>query len=130
MILTAITLFAYHDFGLSISFPVAILGFCNGAFAVGAIGSMMQLAGNGILNREGTRMGLWGASQAIAAGFGGLLGTILVDLLRLYFLNPADPFALVFSFEAILFILAAFLSLKIIDSNQVLSTTQPLGVLD
>ena len=91
---------------------------------------MMQLAGKGKLNREGTRMGLWGASQAIAAGFGGLLGTILVDLLRLYFSNPADAFGLVFSFEAILFILAALMSLKIIGAEQFSSSNQPLGVLE
>ena len=39
-------------------------------FAVAAIGSMMSLAGSGSKRREGTRMGLWGAAQAIAAGFG------------------------------------------------------------
>ncbi|MDG2474509.1 MAG: BCD family MFS transporter [Paracoccaceae bacterium] len=128
--LITISLFGYNDFGLSISFPIVILGFCNGAFAVGAIGSMMQLAGNGKLNREGTRMGLWGASQAIAAGFGGLLGTVLVDLLRLYFLNPADAFGIVFFFEAILFTLAALMSLRIIDSNQHRSKNQPIGVLE
>ena len=50
------------------------LGFCNGMFAVAAIGSMMALAGEGREAREGTRMGLWGAAQAIAAGFGGLTG--------------------------------------------------------
>ena len=50
------------------------LGFANGAFAVAAIASMMQLAGEGRERREGTRMGLWGAAQAVAAGFGGLLG--------------------------------------------------------
>ena len=44
---------------------------------------MMTLAGDGKKEREGTRMGLWGAAQAIAAGFGGLLGTILVDMMRL-----------------------------------------------
>jgi MFS transporter, BCD family, chlorophyll transporter len=38
-------------------------------FAVAAIGSMMALAGEGRGRREGTRMGLWGAAQAIAAGF-------------------------------------------------------------
>ena len=57
-------------------------------FAVAAIGSMMSLAGSGAKSREGTRMGLWGAAQAIAAGFGGLLGTILVDLLQLVDLSP------------------------------------------
>jgi BCD family chlorophyll transporter-like MFS transporter len=128
--LIAISAFAYTNFGLPISLPVAILGFCNGAFAVGAIGSMMQLAGNGKINREGTRMGLWGASQAIAAGFGGLLGTILVDLLRLFFLNPANAFGLVFSFEAILFVIAAVMSLRVIDQSQQNSTNQPLGVVE
>ena len=127
--LIAISGFAYHDFGLPVSLPIAFLGFCNGAFAVGAIGSMMQLAGSGKLNREGTRMGLWGASQAIAAGFGGLLGTVLVDILRLFFINPADAFGLVFSFEAILFILAAVMSLRIINPNHLSSSNQPLGAL-
>ena len=126
--LITISIFAFNDFGLSISIPVAILGFCNGTFAVGAIGSMMQLAGQGVLNREGTRMGLWGASQAIAAGFGGLLGTVLVDLLRLYFSNPANAFGIVFSFEAFLFIVAAVMGLKMIDSNKYASINQPLGV--
>ena len=50
------------------------LGVCNGIFAVAAIGSMMALAGEGREAREGTRMGLWGAAQAVAAGFGGLAG--------------------------------------------------------
>ena len=37
-------------------------------------------------------MGLWGAAQAIAAGFGGLLGTVLVDLLRLINFSQADAY--------------------------------------
>ncbi|MBC7181470.1 MAG: BCD family MFS transporter, partial [Roseovarius sp.] len=53
---------------------VVVLGFFNGMFAVGAIGAMMALAGQGREAREGTRMGLWGAAQAMAAGFGGLMG--------------------------------------------------------
>ncbi|NBP71986.1 MAG: hypothetical protein EBU57_02065, partial [Alphaproteobacteria bacterium] len=54
------------------------LGFFNGMFAVAAIGSMMALAGEGRDAREGTRMGLWGAAQAIAAGFGGLAGQLVL----------------------------------------------------
>ena len=73
-------------------------------------------------------MGLWGASQAIAAGFGGLLGTVLVDVFRLLFSNPADAFGLVFSLEASLFVLAALMSLKIIDHNQKTVANQPIGV--
>ena len=44
------------------------LGVSNGIFAVAAIGSMMSLAGSGAASREGTRMGLWGAAQAVAFG--------------------------------------------------------------
>src|SRR6056297_2140132 len=42
---------------------VVLLGFFNGMFAVAAIGSMMALAGEGRAEREGTRMGLWGADR-------------------------------------------------------------------
>ena len=115
--LIAISLFAYSNFAIPFAVPVAMLGFCNGAFAVGAIGSMMQLAGQGRLNREGTRMGLWGASQAIAAGFGGLLGTILVDILRVISFEVAAAFGIVFLFEAALFVLAGLMGLKIIESK-------------
>lgn len=71
-------------------------------FAVAAIGSMMALAGDGRETREGTRMGLWGAAQAIAAGFGGLLGAAAVDLMRGP-LPDATAFGAVFLLEASLF---------------------------
>ena len=58
------------------------LGVANGAFAVAAIGSMMGLAGTGREAREGVRMGLWGAAQAIAFGLGGFSGTVAADLAR------------------------------------------------
>ncbi len=63
---------------------VVALGFFNGMFAVAAIGSMMALAGEGRDRREGTRMGLWGAAQAVAAAAGGFAGTALVDFGRLW----------------------------------------------
>ncbi|MEL6570156.1 MAG: BCD family MFS transporter [Pseudomonadota bacterium] len=91
---------------------VVTLGFFNGMFAVAAIGSMMALAGEGREQREGTRMGLWGAAQAIAAGFGGLTGAALVDLLRMT-LPDAQAFGVVFLFEATLFIAAAIMAAKI-----------------
>ena len=90
------------------------LGFFNGMFAVAAIGSMMALAGDGREQREGTRMGLWGAAQAIAAGFGGLVGAALVDLLRLT-LTDAQAFGTVFIFEALLFIAASLMAAKIME---------------
>ncbi|MBT8409968.1 MAG: BCD family MFS transporter [Alphaproteobacteria bacterium] len=92
---------------------VVALGFFNGMFAVAAIGSMMALAGEGREQREGTRMGLWGAAQAIAAGFGGLLGAAAVDVLR-GLTTDGPAFATVFAFEAVLFCVAALMALRII----------------
>ncbi|MEO1308303.1 MAG: MFS transporter, partial [Pseudomonadota bacterium] len=97
---------------------VVALGFFNGMFAVAAIGAMMALAGQGRERREGTRMGLWGAAQAIAAGFGGLAGASAVDLLRLSALQDATAFGLVFLFEAGLFVLSAAMALRIIENSR------------
>lgn len=93
---------------------VIVLGFFNGMFAVAAIGSMMQLAGEGRDKREGTRVGLWGASQAIAAGFGGLTGAALVDFAR-SLLPVADAFGAVFLFQALIFIASAALAARIMS---------------
>lgn len=86
---------------------VMLLGAANGAFSIAAIASMMRLAGEGRARREGTRMGLWGAAQAIAFGFGGLLGTALSDLARLVVSDTASAYAIVFGLESLLFIVAA-----------------------
>lgn len=91
---------------------VVALGFFNGMFAVAAIGSMMQLAGEGADKREGARVGLWGASQAIAAGFGGLTGAALVDIAR-SLMPVADAFGAVFLFQATLFVASAYLAARI-----------------
>ena len=91
---------------------VVALGFFNGMFAVAAIGSMMQLAGQGRARREGMRMGLWGASQAIAAGAGGFLGAALVDVFRAG-LPTATAFGTAFVIEAGLFLAAAIMALRI-----------------
>ncbi len=92
---------------------VIALGFFNGMFAVAAIGSMMALAGEGKQAREGTRMGLWGAAQAVAAGFGGLMGAGLVDLLRLGAMTDAQAFGSVFLLEAAIFVAAALMAARI-----------------
>ena len=92
------------------------LGFFNGMFAVAAIGSMMALAGEGRHAREGTRMGLWGAAQAIAAGFGGLAGAGLADLARLV-TNDASAFGAVFTFEALLYLAAALMALRVMEGG-------------
>src|SRR6056297_765911 len=97
---------------------VVTLGFFNGMFAVAAIGSMMALAGEGRGAREGTRMGLWGAAQAIAAGFGGLIGAAAVDLMRVASGQDAAAFGAVFLAEAALFVLAALMAMRVIEHRQ------------
>jgi len=97
---------------------VAGLGFFNGMFAVAAIGAMMALAGQGRGSREGTRMGLWGAAQAIAAGFGGLVGAAAVDGMRGLMASDASAFGLVFAAEAALFVLSALMALRVIDHGR------------
>ena len=88
------------------------LGFANGMFAVAAIGSMFSAAA-GQSSREGIRMGLFGASQAIAFAAGGFLGTITVDILKAITHSNAISYGSVFGLEAALFIVSAFLALRI-----------------
>ena len=118
LMLISIMLLGQFNSSFPLEFAVIGLGFFNGMFAVAAIGSMMSLAGSGSKSREGTRMGLWGAAQAIAAGFGGLLGTILVDLLQMVNLSPVNAYGMVFSLEASLFVLAALLASTSITFNK------------
>ena len=89
---------------------VFCLGLANGIFAVAAIGSMMGLAGAGEASREGVRMGIWGAAQAIAFGLGGIAATGLVDVARAWSAPPVAAYALVFLAEAAAFVAAAFLA--------------------
>ena len=96
---------------------VAVLGVFSGMFAIASIGAMMQLAGQGREGREGTRMGVWGASQAIAQGLGGFAGAALVDALRLSE-STANAFGMVFALEALLFVAAGFMAWKIIDGGR------------
>lgn len=92
---------------------VFALGFFNGLFAVAAIGAMMGLAGAGRRTREGVRMGVWGAAQAIAFGLGGLVGALGVDLARSAQGQDAAAFQLIFAIEAGLFLVAAGLALRV-----------------
>ncbi len=103
--------------GAPLGKAVMFLGFSNGIFAVAAIGSMMQLAGEGRTGREGTRMGLWGAAQAIAAGFGGLFGAGAVDATRLVINSDGSAYGIVFLFEALLFLIAAAVALRVIRGH-------------
>ena len=61
--------------------------------------------------REGTRMGLWGASQAIAMGAGGFLGTVLVDGASFALgERGAAAYVIVFALEAVGFFVAQALA--------------------
>jgi BCD family chlorophyll transporter-like MFS transporter len=92
---------------------VFLLGAANGAFSIAAIGTMMRLASAGRERREGVRMGLWGAAQAVAFGLGGLIGTGASDLARWLLGEPAIAYASVFAAEALLFLVAAVLALRV-----------------
>ncbi len=91
---------------------VFLLGAANGAFSIAAIGSMMALASQGRESREGVRMGMWGAAQAVAFGLGGLVGTGASDLARWWFGTPGLAYAAVFAFEAALFLVAGWLAVR------------------
>ncbi|MGF1549864.1 MAG: BCD family MFS transporter [Sphingomonadaceae bacterium] len=103
--------------GWPIAANVVALGFMNGLFAVAAIGAMMGLAGAGRRAGEGMRMGVWGAAQAIAFGLGGLTGAVGVDIARGLMAATEPAFALIFAFEAGLFLLAAMLALGVTSSR-------------
>ena len=99
--------------------PLVIgLGYFNGVFAVAAIGAMMALASQGRGQREGTRMGLWGAAQAIAAGFGGLAGAVAVDVMR-GLMADGPAFGVVFTIEAVIFVAAAAMAARIMERGRV-----------
>ncbi|HRK19774.1 MAG TPA: BCD family MFS transporter [Hyphomicrobiaceae bacterium] len=92
---------------------VICLGFANGVFAIAAISTMMNMAGEGGDGREGTRMGLWGAAQGIAFGLGGFFGTVAVDLARLIVGSPKLAYIFVFTLQALLFLVSAALAARL-----------------
>jgi BCD family chlorophyll transporter-like MFS transporter len=116
---SAIALLALAGAGLA-GPPLALqpfvfaLGLANGVFAVAAIGSMMGLVDCGRASREGVRMGLWGAAQAVAFGLGGFAGTAAADLARTVLGAPALAYSTVFALEGLLFLLATALALRVI----------------
>lgn len=112
---SALALFGLAIAGLSapqwpLQASVFVLGLMNGAFAVAAIGSMMAMAGSGRGAREGVRMGVWGAAQAIAFALGGVLATGAVDLVQAMLGSPVQAYSIVFAAEAATFLLAAGLA--------------------
>jgi MFS transporter, BCD family, chlorophyll transporter len=105
------------------------LGMANGAFSIAAIATMLRLAGEGRAAREGVRMGMWGAAQAIAFGFGGLIGTAASDIAHWFLGAPTIAYATVFALEALLFVAAAVLAARIgnLRSSTDAATVAPQG---
>jgi MFS transporter, BCD family, chlorophyll transporter len=99
--------------GWPISANVAALGFANGVYAASAIGSMMALSHEGTSGRAGTRMGVWGAAQAVAFGIGGSAGAVGADMIRWSTGSSATAYSSVFMVEALLFLAAAALAMKV-----------------
>ncbi|MFN4114303.1 MAG: BCD family MFS transporter [Sphingomonadaceae bacterium] len=120
--LVGLAMAAMSGGGWPLQLNVFALGFCNGTFAVAAIGSMMGLAGSGLRSGEGIRMGVWGAAQAIAFAMGGLMGALGVDIARRAQQHDGAAFQFIFALEAAVFILAAALALKATSRNQGQST--------
>jgi len=92
---------------------VFLLGLTTGAYATAAIGSLMGMVRAGRRAREGTRMGMWGAAQALAFALGGVVGTAGVDLARYALGTPTVAYAMVFVGEAVLFLVATVLAVRI-----------------
>ena len=128
--LAGLVLIGVTGSGASFRPVVFALGVANGAFSIAAIGSMMRLAGAGKNSREGVRMGLWGAAQAIAFGFGGLIGAAASDVARLILPTAGSAYALVFGLEALLFVLAALIARRIEKPAQAWRAPVILGGTD
>lgn len=111
------------------SWPLAAnvfaLGLANGAFSIAAIASMMRLANEGRQRREGVRIGLWGAAQALAFGLGGMLGAGASDLARWLLGSPVAAYTTVFAAEALLFVVAAVLAARIGSQSRESGTGEP-----
>lgn len=113
MALVALAVGAQSGPGWPLAANVFALGLANGVFAVAAIGAMMGLAREGSEAREGARMGVFGAAQAIGFGIGSFSGTVLSDVMRA--LTGSDPlgYGAVFAAEGLIFLVAAALALRL-----------------
>ena len=109
--------------GWPLAANVFLLGAANGAFSIAAIASMMALASAGRQRREGVRMGLWGAAQAVAFGLGGVLGTAASDLARWLLGSPVLAYTSVFALEALLFVVSAWLAAQLRQPTPIVSSS-------
>ncbi|MES2143834.1 MAG: BCD family MFS transporter [Pseudomonadota bacterium] len=97
---------------------VFALGLANGVFAVAAIGAMMGIARDGTEAREGARMGLFGAAQAIGFGIGSFGGTVAADVMRAVMATDAAAYGSVFAVEGLVFVVAAALALRVTSPDR------------
>ncbi|MEP5860793.1 MAG: PucC family protein, partial [Tateyamaria sp.] len=70
----------------------------------------------------GTRMGVFGAAQAVAAGLAGLVATGMLDLSRMI-LPDAAAYGVVFTLEAALFLVAAIVAARVMQAPQMNDAT-------
>lgn len=111
--LAALAIGGNHGPGWPIVQNVFLLGAANGLYAGAAIASMMQLAASGAEGREGTRMGVWGAAQAVAFGIGGFTGAMAADIARYLTGSALTAYGTVFVAEAALFVVAAVVAARV-----------------
>lgn len=126
--LSALVAAAFAGPGWPLRSTVLFLGLANGVYAVAAIGSMFNLATSDGQRREGLRMGVFGAAQAISFGLGGFAGTMLADAIRLVSGVPAMAYGAVFASEALLFVAAAVIAAGIGARSVDRQGTNPLMV--
>jgi BCD family chlorophyll transporter-like MFS transporter len=111
--LAALAVAGYAGTAWPLRLMVLGLGIANGIFAVSAIGLMMSFAAAGRRTREGVRMGVWGAAQAIAFAAGGFIGAAGLDLMRHILSSTPAAFATVFAVEGVIFVGAALLAARL-----------------
>ena len=98
---------------------VFFFGISNGIFTAGVLGTMLHLASRGSGdNKEGTRMGIWGAAQAYATMIAVFFSTVLVDILGLIMTSLPSVYGIVFLTAACFFIASAYLGSLIIKSDE------------
>ena len=119
LMLAALSLAGFAGEAWPLTETVFALGVANGLFAVAAIASMMGLVSKGNRKRDGVRMGVWGASQAVAFGLGGIAGTLVVDVVHHLTSSTLHAYALVFAMQAALFGVASVLAQRVTRKDAV-----------
>ncbi|MFN9351976.1 MAG: BCD family MFS transporter [Gemmatimonadota bacterium] len=88
------------------------LGVANGAFAIGAISTMMTLTADAGDRTSGLRMGIFGAAQAVGTGIGQFLGAAGSDVSRALLGGVSLGYGAVFGAEALMFTIAAYFAMR------------------